>query len=384
MVSACPHCGKRLRAEKTLVGKQVICPACKQRFTVAEGEHQASKTRHHANKPVDQAQTAVPAPGVGSAATNTPTTAPPSAASGGRSPRRRLLVAAMLSVCLLCAIIVAGAVYWRPEQEDQGPPSVYVVPHIDDIDGDINPDWFFFFDQLRQWHDRNSIPACFAFYPATMGDEQFNRIIADMYASNNIELVLKGEDEYQGRPLDQMSSAEVRRALEDWKGTFTSHLEDLGRSNVQPPVTYNQLMMRLTGATRDAVRDAHFKTYLELGESEYGFIDMLPDLDVTQYSVKLTRSGQAGPDEEFKTPDEVIEELLNFEHDRLLYVDDVKVVPLLCSQRDFRQSEDSMQLDEEKWSTYTALLIRAKKDPRICLLTAHEVYDLRHSTNQAP
>jgi hypothetical protein len=280
----------------------------------------------------------------------------------------------------VCVIIVAGAVYWRPEPAVEEPLSVYVVPHVDDLDGGLNPDWFPFFDQLRQWHDRNRIPACFAFYPGTMGDEQFDRIIADMYASKNIELVLKGEDEYQGKPLDQMSSAEARRALEDWKGTFTTHLQDLGYSDVQPPVTYNQLMMRLTEATRDAVREAQFKVYLELGESEHGFIDMLPDLDITQYSVKLTRSGQAGPDEEFKTADEVIQELLSFEHERLVYVNGVKVIPLLCSQRDFRRSEDAPTIDENKWSTYTSLLRLAKEDSRIRLLTARDVYELRHGT----
>ncbi|UCD49456.1 MAG: Rieske 2Fe-2S domain-containing protein [Phycisphaerales bacterium] len=30
----CRHCGKRLKAKETLAGKQVICPAHKQRFTV--------------------------------------------------------------------------------------------------------------------------------------------------------------------------------------------------------------------------------------------------------------------------------------------------------------------------------------------------------------
>jgi hypothetical protein len=181
-----------------------------------------------------------------------------------------------------------------------------------------------------------------------------------------------------------MSAAEVRQALEDWKSKFTTQLQGLGYSDVQPPVTYNQLMMRLTEATRDAARDARFKVYLELGESEYGFIDMLPDLDITQYSVKLTRSGQAGPDEEFKTPDGIIEELLDFEHERLIYIDGVKVIPLLCSQRDFRISEDSPAVDEDKWSTYTSLLGRAKKDSRIRLLTAREVYDSRHGDGMTP
>ena len=375
MVSACPHCGKRLKAKDGLVGKQAVCPACKKRFTLAEAET-AANARHRTAGP-SSGQGPGAAPKSDATAEERLDSAPPPPAKRSKGPvRKKLLVAAMLTLCLIGAIIVAGAVYLNPEAE--GPLTVYVVPHVDDIDGGMNPDWFFFFARLTQWHDSHSIPACFALFPETMGDEEFNKIIADMHASENIELVLKGEDEYKGKPLDQMSSEEARQAMEDWKGTFVSQLNGAGRPDARPPVTYNQMMMKLTEATRDAAREAQFKVWLELGDSEHGYIDMVPDFDMTQYSVSLTRSGQAGPAEEFKTPEEVIQELLAFEHDRLIYINGIKVVPLLCSQRDFTQSEESLALDETKWNTYTSLLRRCEKDSRIRLLTAREVYDLRH------
>lgn len=299
----------------------------------------------------------------------------PPAKLSTRIGKRKLFLGAVLT-SLACAIIVIGGMYLHPET--QGPLTVYVVPHVDDIDGDINENWFFFFDQLRQWHDRNSIPGCFAFFPGTMNDERFNKIIADMHASENVELVLKGEDKYQGKRLDQMSSEEVRQALEAGQDKFVSELQNLGHSDIQLPVTYNLMMMRQTEVIRDAARKAKFKVCLELGESEYGHIDMLPDFDITQYSVCMTRSGQAGPDEEFKTPDDIIQELLDYQNENLIYINGIKVVPLLCNQQDFMSSENLPNLDEDKWRIYTSLLRKANEDSRICLLKAREVYDLRH------
>jgi hypothetical protein len=399
MVTACPHCGKRLRADDALAGKIATCPACKQRFTIGESTSKAVEMEQTESQSPETRQAATPVSSSGADANRPGSIHDPEPSAekeaslteaeqdfgstpptklAKRSTKKRLLVVVVLASLVACAVIVAGAMYLYPET--QGPLTVYVVPHVDDIDGGIDKDWFSFFDQLRRWHDSHSIPACFAVYPETMNDEGFNKIIAEMYASENVEVVLKGEDQYQGKKLDQMSSEQVLQVLKAWQNKFVSELQNLGRSDVQPPVTYNQLMMGLTEAIRDAARKARFKFCLEFGGSEHGYIDMLPDLDITQYSVSLTRSAEAGPEEEFKTPEEVIEELVGFESDYLIYINGIKVVPLLCSQRDFRRSGDSSsKLDDRKWKTYTSLLRRAKKDSRIRLLTAREVYDLRHS-----
>lgn len=397
MVSTCPHCGKRLKAGDDLAGRKAVCPACKQRFTIAETTPQADKTQPKSQAP-QTAHAATRAPhaetdadwlgslddpepspesNVSSTEAEHNVASPPPGRLSRRSTKKKLLAAAALAFLLACAIIVAGAMYLYPGV--QGPLTVYVVPHVDDIDGSIDKGWFFFFDRLRRWHDRYSIPGCFAFYPSTMNDEQFNRIIAEMHASKNVELVLKGEAEFRGKRLDQMSAEEVGQALKVWQDKFVAELQNLGRSDIRPPVTYNQVMMGLTEAIRDAAREAQFKICLELGGSESGYINMLSDFDITQYSVSLTQSGEAGPDEEFKPPEEVIQELIDFDSDYLIYINGIKVVPLLCSQQDFRISDDSPALDEDKWKTYTSLLRRAKADSRIHLLMAREVYDLRHS-----
>ncbi|MHC4174195.1 MAG: hypothetical protein ACYS9C_09280 [Planctomycetota bacterium] len=424
MVSACPHCGQRLRINGNFVGRPAICPACKQRFKIEKASSKAERVQEAAATPPKTAQAATPssttqALPVRSASdfrtagrtaplplTETGTHRPASTNDAGLPPKgealpeglksdlappplprsskasakKRVRQIAIITSCVVSAIAVVAVVYLYPKT--QGPPIVYVVPHVDDIDGGIDPEWFFFYDQLTRWHDRNSIPGSFAFYPGTMNSPEFNQIIADMYTSKNVELVLKGEDEYQGQKLDQMSFSEAQQALEAWQNKFITELEGLGYSDIDVPVSYNQLMMSFTETIRDAAHAVGFKICLELKDSEHGYISMLPDFDITQYSVSLTNSGQAGPDEDFKEPEQAIQELLDFYNDHLLYINGIKVVPLLCHQQDFRISEESSEINKEKFGIYTSFLTTAEDDPRIQLLKAEEVYDLRHGSGQ--
>lgn len=398
MVSRCPHCGEKLKGKNNLADKIVVCPACKHRFKfekIRQGETAQTTDLKNQSRAMDETAAHKPTSRIGVVEfvsdtdqqsvsgnnTSSEETEQDAALVGQGRPsnsvsRKKLFTLAVIVALFAGAVVILVVKYLYPKS--QGPLTVYVVPHVDDIDGSIDKNWFSFFDQLRRWHDRYLIPACFAFYPETMNDEQFNRIIADMYDSKNIELVLKGEDQYQGKRLDQMSLAEVGQAMNNWKDKFVFELQNLGYSDIKPPVTYNQLMMRLNETIRDAVHDAQFKVCLELGGSEHGYINMLPDFDITQYSVSLTKSGEAGPNEEFKTTNEVVQELINYQSDYLIYINSIKVVPLVCSQQDFRVSEESPGIDEGKWKAYTSLLRKADKDTRICLLTARDVYELRH------
>jgi peroxiredoxin len=256
---------------------------------------------------------------------------------------------------------------------------VYFVPYVGDIDGSIETDWYTFYNRLRQWHDANSIPGSFSFYPETMTNMQFNSIIGDMYDSNNIELLLKGEDEFEGTRLDYMTYSEVTDALMTWQAKFIYELEQIGYSDVNSPVTYNQLQQRFNETIRDAAHDVGFQMYFEHGVSdEYGYIDMLPDFDITQYSVSLTISGSPGPNEAFKQPEDVIQEVLDFSDEEMIYINGIKVVPLLCHQQDFRITEESSDINEAKWDIYTSLLTMAEDDSRIQLVKPEEVYELRH------
>ncbi len=265
----------------------------------------------------------------------------------------------------------------KPEQIE-----VYFVPYIGDIDGSVDSEWFYFYDKLRKWHDDNNIPVGMSFYPNTMNDNTFNNIIGDAYNSEDIELVLKGES--NGIPLDEMSYEEVKATIGTSQNKFISELKNLGYSEVKPSVTYNQLYGRFTETIRNAVHDLGFKIYLEQYVSEYGYIDSLPDFDITQYSVSLTESGIPGYNETFKQPNAVVQEIINFEHPELIYINGTKVVPLLVHQQDFRLNETSSELNAGKWNIYTTLLLMAKNDSRIKMILPEEVYNLRHPSNSTP
>ncbi|MEK6897278.1 MAG: DUF4215 domain-containing protein, partial [Nanoarchaeota archaeon] len=256
---------------------------------------------------------------------------------------------------------------------------VYFVPYIGDVDGGVSPEWFSFYDKLVKWHDDNNIPLGMSFYPNTMNDNNFNKIIGDAYNSKDIELILKGES--NGTPLDQMSYDEVKATIGASQNKFISELKDLGYSDVKPTVTYNQLYGKFTETIRDAVHDLGFKIYLEQYVSEYGYIDSLPDFDITQYSVSLTESGLPGYNETFKQPNAIIQEIINFNHPKSIYINGTKVVPFLAHQQDFRINESSSALNTEKWGKYTALLLMARNDSRIKMILPEEVYDLRHPLN---
>lgn len=259
---------------------------------------------------------------------------------------------------------------------------VYFVPYVGDFDGSINSGWYFFYEKIRKWHEDNDIKAGFSFYPITMNNLQFNQIIGNMYSTQQIELITKPESTYNGELLDNMSYDEVKAVVNDLQNKFVSELQNLGYTDVRKPVTYNQQEGRFTEIIRNAVHDLGFKIYLEQYVSPLGYVPMLTDFDITQYSVSLTVSGRPGANEAFKPSDRVIKELINFTHPQMIYINGTKVISFLSHQQDFRISENSDVLNQTKWDIYTTVLLNAKKDPRIHLLKPEEVYNLRHASGQ--
>ncbi len=255
---------------------------------------------------------------------------------------------------------------------------VYLAPYVGDIDGNIDEDWYFFYEELRQWHDDNSMPVGMSFYPGTMNDVRFNQIIADMYDSEYIELIIKGESVANGTALQDISYSDIRTLIEKWQNKFVSELENLGYRNVQVPVTYNQQLGEFTEIIRDAIYALSFKIYFEQFVGEQGYVDSLEDLDVMQYCIPFAVSGRAGANQTYKEPDEVIEEILDFEHDRILRINGIKVVSLMVHQQDFRLSDTSSEIDQQKLNAYTEVLQTAKDDVRIKLINPKEIYTLRH------
>jgi len=112
--------------------------------------------------------------------------------------------------------------------------------------------------------------------------------------------------------------------------------------------------------------------------SPLGYVSGLPDYDITQYSVSYTISRTPGPNEVYKTSEQIINELINFSNSNMLYLNGTKVVSSLSHQQDFRTNETSDIINQTKWNVYTKVLLDARKDPRIRILLPQEVYNLRH------
>jgi cysteine-rich repeat protein len=286
-----------------------------------------------------------------------------------------------------------GIVYVGVEQCDDGNPlsgdgcstqcsleevEVIVVPYIADIDSSVGADWYYFYDQVMQWHTDNGVPAGSSIFISTMNDVPFNTIIGHLYSNPLFEPILKSEAEINGTPIELMNQSEVASVFAQLQQKYITELGFLNYSNVQSPTTYNQELGKFTETIRDALRSLGFNMYFEQYVSEYGNIAPLSDFDVTQYAVTFTESGLPGPNETFKQKNAILGELLNKTDSHLLTVNGIKVVPLMAHQQDFRTSENESVINQNKWNIYTETLLAAKVDPRILFLLPEEIYALRH------
>ena len=221
------------------------------------------------------------------------------------------------------------------------------------------------------------MPVGLSFYCLEGCDGYFLDIISDMYVSNDVELIIKGEPEVDGTRIDQLPKQEVIDYFTHIQNNFIQKLETRGHSNVQVPTTYNQQQGRFTETIRDAAHDVGMNIYFEQYVSELGYVDPLPDFDVLQYSVGITTvDGASGPNTTFKEPSVMIQDILDFQHPEIVTINGIKVVPMLSHQQDFRTDYGSDTLDTEKWETYKQMLIMARDHPQIEVIQAHEIYDM--------
>ena len=255
---------------------------------------------------------------------------------------------------------------------------VYLAPYIGDIDHHIDEGWYYFYEKISSWHTKNQIPASVSFYDIQNSSDAFMQVFRKMYESDYIELVLKGEAHAKQKQIDELSYDEVKNYFETVQNHYSKEMLDQGYSNAKLPLAYNQLQARFTETIRDAAHDVGMKIYFDQYASELGYVEPLSDFDVIQYSVAMTNEDLPGPDSTFKEPDKVIEEILDFKHEEMVFVDGIKVVPLLTHQQDFRESYDSDELNSEKWNTYKRVLLSAKDNPKIEFITPTEIYSKRH------
>jgi len=89
-------------------------------------------------------------------------------------------------------------------------------------------------------------------------------------------------------------------------------------------------------------------------------------------------SGGAGRNTNFRTPDEVINDIKT--HDRLdvhmMLINGRKVVPVWVHQQDFERVDEDNVIDEDKWKIYTETLLRIKEDPDMIIVNPRQLYEM--------
>jgi hypothetical protein len=267
---------------------------------------------------------------------------------------------------------------------------VYVMPYVGDIDGDVSDDWNYFFDILTTFHEEERIPSTFSFYPASIDTQSsYIDILLRMYESDYIELMQKEyieEDLESGiEDLPSDLKIEIRRGiLESEKEHFIKIMRRNGYKNIELPISYTQLGGRITEDDRRALELSGIKVYFDVYyNDEIGPISSTENFDVMQYGVGFTRDGSAGALTQFRSADEIMVELSNYERldVEMISFDGLLIVPLWVHQQDFEKYDGSSEVDLDKWQVYTETLLRLKQDPNVRFITPKEMYYLRHGMN---
>ncbi len=275
---------------------------------------------------------------------------------------------------------------------------VYIMPYTGDIDGEVSEDWFFFYERITDFHDKNEIPVTFSFYPASIGDEDFNKIFLEMYESRYIELMQKSyKGERKEMEMYKLPMEEQKEIIKTGQDVFRDRMKEiikkengkllnqvLGKrinSNVKMPIAYNQIGGIINNDTETAMRELGFKIYFDMFVAE-GFAPVESDenFDVMEYGISFTKTGRAGKENIFNTPLEISSNINNFDREdvTVMVVNGRKVIPLWVHQQDFESMEKENKLDRKKWNIYVYTLKALKKDSNVEFITPNELYYMRH------
>lgn len=261
---------------------------------------------------------------------------------------------------------------------------IYVVPYIGDIDGSVSEDWLFFYDKIAKFHEENKIPSSFSFFPGTMiRDERYVKAFKDMHNSNYIELVQKG---YLGdsveQEMDKLPYEKQKEIIQKGQEIYKEQAKNMtGESEIKMPKTYDQIGARVNEDTLKALEESGFKMYFDfyIGDGLTA-VKSNKNFEVIQYGVSFTTSGGAGKETEFKTPEQIIKDVKEFEIEstKMISIEGHKVVPLFAHQQDFESKIDSSILDENKWKAYTTTLSMIKNSTNFKIAMPKEIYELDH------
>jgi cysteine-rich repeat protein len=268
----------------------------------------------------------------------------------------------------------------------------YVISYVGDIDGAVDENWFYFYAQLTDFYNTNKIPASFSLYPATMlKNAALESSYRNMYEGGNIELIQKGNNgDDNEMNMDNLTYDQQKAIVKTGQDTFRLRMAEItgkSQSEINVPVTYDQIGARFTDVLRGILIELNFKTYFDVYTGDgLGPVNPTTDFDVIQYGVSFTTDGGAGPEKDFKTKEQVISDIKSFDRTDvpITRINGHVVVPIWVHQQDFEGRTVSTDYDINKWDIYTTTLLALKNDPEIRLVTVNDVYRMGHNGTVEP
>lgn len=309
--------------------------------------------------------------------------------------KKKLIIWIVILVILLVIVDVlyftfSSAYTPNPKLKSNINRQIYIAPYVGDFDGEVAEEWYPFYKRIIDFHEENKIPVTFSFYPYSIqNDSKFNSLILRMYNSEYIELMQKG---YKGDDrelaMERLSYEEQRAIIKAGQDHFRAKMQELtGNQEIEVPKMYNLIGAEFTEDTKRAAQSLGFNFYFDVyvGDRTKA-VNSTDDFFITEYGVSFTKDGDAGRENEFKTSDEIFEEINGYTRRdvNVLTLNGKEFIPLWSHQQDFESMLKENKLDKDKWERYTTVLEALKNDPNVTLITPEEFYRLSHLSNNTP
>ncbi|MBN2095305.1 MAG: DUF4215 domain-containing protein [Candidatus Aenigmarchaeota archaeon] len=269
----------------------------------------------------------------------------------------------------------------------EGENRIYILSYVGNIDGTADKSWYYFFDNITAYYEKNQIPVAFSFFPESMkpNNYEFSEVFRRMYLAENIELMQKGYrmDEYE-KHLETLDPKVQKYIIEAGRHTYLNRMKAiLGKDpeEISFPTTYVAPYGRMSPSIRKALEEMGFRVSFGVYYvDELGPVESTANTDMYQYAVSFTQDGSAGRNTTFKTSDEIIAQVLSYDRADLpmVKINGKKVIPLYVHQPDFEHPENNSVVDEEKWKIYTETIERLYNNPNVTFITPSDAWALRH------
>jgi cysteine-rich repeat protein len=264
---------------------------------------------------------------------------------------------------------------------------VYVINYIGDLNWNSNEDWWYFYEMMTEYYQRNKLPVGIAVFPGTMDptDIEVKNVMEKMYDLPNIEIIQKGflGDQLEARMVELPFETQ-KRILESGQKYYLEVMSDilgLPEEKVIWPVIYDSPFASFDETTLRASQELGMKMNTDVYyQPEIGPTKSTLTYDMTQYAVSMTTTGAPGRLEQFRQPEEILQMILEFSRTdtETLTINGARVVPFYVHLQDFEDATNDTVLDQNKWDLYNRTMDLLSKHENITLISSEDAWNLRH------